>query len=70
MFVLKTDNKHSYFVLISNYFRELVRLEFEIKLEPLFLYSPSAAPTPTATATVPLFVTLLGTNKVTSDRLS
>ena len=50
MFVLKTVNKHSYFVLISNYFRELVRLEFEIKLEPLFLYSPAPA-TATAAAT-------------------
>ena len=55
MFVLGTVNKHLYFVLISNYFRELVRLEFEIKLEPLLLYSPPAAPTPTASATVPLF---------------
>ena len=55
MFVLKTVNKHSYFVLISNYFRELVRLEFEIKLEPLFLYSPlppaTAAPATGAPAT-------------------
>ena len=29
----------------------LVRLEFEIKLEPLLLYSPPAPTPPTATAT-------------------
>ena len=32
----------------------LVRLKFEIKLEPLLLYSPAAATAPTA-PTVPLF---------------